>query len=161
MHHRIFNNLETIFGAAQFLLFDPAIDVVTFDMVQGELSEKPIKPVAGEDYSAIFLTRETYRFSVRTPSELVVEFDEKDAAIRANLKRLAVLAFGAFLDDGIETISVEDLLPEARLAQPVDGEDYLAIGRINKSDDVISVKRKGGRIVSFSVLSWLSEDDGE
>ena len=159
--HRILNNLETIFGAAQFLLFDPDIDVVTFDMVQGELSEKPIKPISDEDYTGLFLTRETYRFSVRTPDGVVFEFDEKDSEIRANLRRLTVLAFGAFLDDELETVSVGHLLSEAESIRSIDGEDYLAIGSIAKNDDLISVKRKGGRVVSFSIHSWLTEEDGD
>jgi hypothetical protein len=158
---KIYRNLGTIFGAAQFILFDPATESVVFTDVEKEL-EKKIKSVVGEDYSTIFITSATSRISVTTPDGERVEYDQTDDDILTNLRRITIKAYSVFLTEEKSEVSMAHLLEEhLPNLSPVDGEDYRKISVIRRSDTEIEVQRPNGRRVCFSISGWLEDDEDD
>ncbi|MCD6050497.1 MAG: hypothetical protein K0Q55_1900 [Verrucomicrobia bacterium] len=159
---KIYRNLGTIFGAAQFILFDPEKETVVFADVQEELGGKKIEPVLGEDYSTIFITSSTTRIWVETPAGQRVEYDQTEDDIRQNLKRIVVRAYFVFLGEQRSEVSLQELFANGlEDLSPIDGEDYSHIVSIKRSDTSIEVQRRKGRKVAFSISGWLEDNEEE
>ncbi len=159
---KIYRNLGTIFGAAQFLLFDPEIEAVVFSAIQEELDGKKIESVVGEDYSTIFITPSTTRIWVETPAGQRVEYDQIEDDIRQNLKRIVVRAYFVFLGEQRSEVSLKELHDNGlEEFSPVDGEDYSHIISLKRSDTSIEVLRSKGRKVAFNISGWLVDNEEE